>query len=389
MLGNLREWQREALDSWTSAGQRGCLEVATGGGKTFFALAARQAFLARKPDGRVLVVVPTTALLDQWVVTFLDDAGIPMEDIKILRGKDLVPDAPINLVVLNTARRFNQTLQGSESLMFVVDECHRAGSPRNSLALVKGCAAYLGLSATPEREYDQGFDLLVTPVLGPILFRYSLEEAIRDGVLAPLRIRNVRIPLLPSEQEEYDELTRRIGRSVALGNEEATEALLRKRARVSNGAAYRLPTAVALLDQYRGRRALMFVESIEAAESLTGLLDERGHSCAVYHSQMGTGTRISNLRGFRRGVFDVLVACRALDEGFNVPEAEMAIVVAGTASRRQRTQRVGRVLRAIAGKDSGEVITLYATSIEQERLLSEASSIGAQAEVRWTEVASG
>lgn len=145
---------------------------------------------------------------------------------------------------------------------------------------------------------------------------------------------------------------------------------------------------VRLMEQYRGRKTIVFVESIEAASLACRLLDRRGHSVVAYHSGMGAHIRRSNLRNFRRGFFDVLVACRALDEGFNVPEAEVAFIVAGTAARRQRVQRVGRVLRALEGKVHAEVITLYATPVEEQRLVAEAAEFPEEI-ARWVEVQGG
>jgi superfamily II DNA or RNA helicase len=106
----------------------------------------------------------------------------------------------------------------------------------------------------------------------------------------------------------------------------------------------------------------------------------------VYHSRIGHVVRRENLRLFRRGVFDVLVCCRALDEGMNVPEASVAIVASSTASTRQRIQRLGRVLRPAPGKTSATIYTLYATSQERERLIREERSVTEYATVRWQKV---
>lgn len=93
--------------------------------------------------------------------------------------------------------------------------------------------------------------------------------------------------------------------------------------------------------------------------------------------------RRENLRLYRRGVFDVLVTCRALDEGFNVPETQVAVVASSTASSRQRIQRLGRVLRPSPGKEEAKIYTIYATQLEQERLLREASALAEVSSVTW------
>jgi superfamily II DNA or RNA helicase len=269
----------------------------------------------------------------------------------------------------------------------IVDECHRAGSPVNSLALIQDCAATIGLSATPYREYDEGFQDLVSPILGPIVAKYSLQESIKDGVLASLRLRNVRIPLLPSEQDDYDKITRAIGKAFADNeSQERIRNLLIRRARLANNAYFRVPIASTLVSNYPGKRILVFLESIKTSQDLFEALNRKGISVAIYHSKMGTHLRRANLRGFRRGIFDVLIACRALDEGFNVPEAEVAIIAAGTASKRQRVQRIGRVLRSFGEKVSGTVVTLYATAHEETRLQSECEVFKGIVPVEWAEV---
>lgn len=387
-LPPLRDWQETALARWEAEGHRGCMEVATGGGKTTLALAAFSTLRASDSAYRALVVVPTTALLDQWFLAFQDDLGLDPEDIKVLTSADLEPTAIANLVIINTARQIER-IEPVRPLFFVVDECHRAGSPENSKALRVVSDAKLGLSATPHRDYDDGFEEYVEPVLGRILITYTIADALRDQVLAPLSLTYLRIPLLETEQEEYDQLTRRIGQAYAQGHDERVEVLLRTRARVYNSAQYRLPVTARILDQRRGARTLVFLESIELARHLTTLLDSAGHSVVLYHSGQSPHLRRSNLRGFRRGMYDVLVACRALDEGFNVPEAQLAIIAAGTSSTRQRVQRMGRVLRSVAGKDLAEVITLYATPVEETRYLAESEKLGVAAAVSWQAVSVG
>jgi superfamily II DNA or RNA helicase len=96
--------------------------------------------------------------------------------------------------------------------------------------------------------------------------------------------------------------------------------------------------------------------------------------------------RRSNLRLFRKGVFEVLIACRALDEGFNVPEARIALIGAGTSSKRQRIQRMGRVLRSMTGKENAEVITIYATDVEEARLAQESQNLRDIVQINWKSV---
>jgi superfamily II DNA or RNA helicase len=199
---------------------------------------------------------------------------------------------------------------------------------------------------------------------------------------------NVRVQLLADEQREYDRLTRAVARAFQRGlddEHQTTEAILRKRARVSARASMRVPVAVALVERSRGTRTLVFHESIDQADLIVRQLSARGHSVTTYHTGVGPSVRRDNLRLFRRGVYDVLVSCRALDEGVNLPEAQIAVVASATASERQRIQRLGRVLRPAPGKERALVFTLFATSVEEERLRSEADRLEAADTISWEE----
>jgi superfamily II DNA or RNA helicase len=242
------------------------------------------------------------------------------------------------------------------------------------------------LSATPVREYDDYFETRIAKVLGHILYEYTLEEAIHDGVLANLRTVNIRIPLTLYEQEKYESLSKKIGKAFAMNNEGLAQNYLRQRSAVSNSAKFRVPTAVNVVDSNRGKRCVVFFESIEQLKKAESLLQAKKHLVVSYHSKISPQMRRSNLRLFRRGIFDVLLACRALDEGFNVPEAEIAVIAASTSSNRQRVQRIGRVLRALPGKLDGEVVTLYATDLEQDRLIQETKALNLEASTVWKEV---
>lgn len=386
-MPTLRDWQTKALKSWEDNNFSGCFEVATGGGKTFFAITAFKKILLTQPNLRAVVIVPTQALLDQWFLAFVDDFGYLESEIKTLKGKDIRPDAKINLSIINTARKFDSQSKHSGELMLIVDECHRAGSPENSKALIHDCAATIGLSATPYREYDDGFEERVAPVLGQVIAKYTLQNAIKDGVLAKLKLQNIKVPMLPSENDDYARVTYAIGKAFAeKESPEKIRALLIKRARIANNAFFRVPVAAAVVGQRSGIRTIVFLESIASAQSLFTKLDGQGVSVAIYHSKMGVHLRRANLRAFRKGIFDVLIACRALDEGFNVPEAEVAVIAAGTASKRQRVQRIGRVLRSFGEKVNGTVVTLYATKHEESRLQTECEQFAGLVPVEWASV---
>jgi superfamily II DNA or RNA helicase len=96
--------------------------------------------------------------------------------------------------------------------------------------------------------------------------------------------------------------------------------------------------------------------------------------------------RRDNLRQFKSSQADVLVCCRALDEGIDVPEAECAIIAASTSSQRQRVQRLGRVLRLHHEKEIAQVYSFYVTDSEQKKLSEEVHDLEGVTNVRWLEM---
>jgi superfamily II DNA or RNA helicase len=388
ILSGLREWQAEALSLWLERGCSGIVEVATGGGKTRLALACASQWMT-EPTDRCLILVPTVALQDQWVVSLEEDLGVPRDRIQSW-GDD--PESgnsrPFHVMVINTARTMAAEVAALPGrLLLVADECHRYGSPSNARALEIATSATLGLTATAQREWDDGLENILQPALGDLFYRYSLTDASSDGVISDFRLTNIRVPLSGAEQAEIDRLSRSIGRAFSEGNDERAKLLSIRRAGVSKRALSRTAAAVLLVERHAGERILVFHEDIESAESIATILRSRGTPALTYHSKVAVQFRRDNLRLFRRGEAPVLVCCRALDEGIDVPEVNVAIIAAATSSQRQRVQRLGRALRKAAGKDRAEIATLYATEDEEQRLAREERALEAVAPVSWQRMA--
>jgi superfamily II DNA or RNA helicase len=383
-----RAWQSTALERW-HLGHKGVVSVVTGGGKTVFAFLCMEKFRQEYEDARFIILVPTITLLDQWYVSLQEDFGVLETDIACFSSQEKSANPGlINLLVINTGRTLVKKLAASHSCFLIVDECHRAGSPENAKALAGEFAAALGLSATPEREYDEGFQKYVVPALGPVIFEYDYVQAFNDKVITPFDLVNVGIDFLPHEKAEYDKLTRRAAMLFQKAKIDAEadrklKSVLQKRAGVSAGARMRIPVAARIADEHRGVRTIIFHERISAATTLYDILKKRNHSACIYHSKLSPNWRRDNLRLFRQGVFDVLVSCRALDEGMNVPETAVAVIASSTASHRQRIQRLGRVLRPARGKDKAVIYTLFATAQEQKRLSNEAARLEGVASIVW------
>ena len=382
-----RRWQVEALNAWSKT-QRGIARVVTGGGKTVFSYLCLEKFFAKHADGRAVIVVPTLALLDQWFLDLCDSTDLEESEIASFSGVSR-PKQPkrVNIVVLNTARRVAPQIAGSTPTFLVVDECHRIGTPENSRALEGLHEATLGLSATPERESDDGFESLIVPALGPIIHDYDYPQAKADGVIVDFKLVNVEIALDGNEINKLPNLSQ--GRDARAQRSTTTLELQRlhdvtsEKVVRSTEQAIRVPWAVKLALIHSRERVIVFHERVASLARITNLLSEYGQNSVAYHSHLAESHRRDNLRMFRRGIINMLVTCRALDEGANVPEANVAIIARSTSSVRQRIQRLGRVLRPAAGKEHAIVYTLYAGDNQRDLLAHEAVKLEGVSDVTW------
>ena len=385
---DLRPWQVEALMKWQCASNRGIAQVVTGGGKTRLALACIASWMHLASD-HCLILVPTLALQDQWVIALEDDLRVPRSEISVWGETD---DAGrrFHVMVINTARSKAAVVESqAQRLILIADECHRYASQENSRALAIRTDASLGLTATAEREFDDGLDSVLIPALGEIIFDYSLTDAIRDRVVNQFELINIQVPLAASEEEEIARLTRAIGRASSAGEEERAKMLAIKRAAVSKRAASRLPVTVRIAEEHPNASVLIFHEDIASAELITQVLQKRGTPALAYHSKIAPEVRRDNLRLFASGNVPVLVSCRALDEGVNLPNVSVAIVAAATSSQRQRVQRLGRALRKVEGKPTAAIYTLYATPHEGSQLRIESERLSDVARVSWRRATPG
>lgn len=376
-----RRWQLEAIEKWESAGHRGIVSVVTGGGKTVFALSC----VDRLKPLATLVIVPTTALLEQWWEEAANYFDLDFDEINVVSGSLRFRLGAINIAVLNTAAKLARRIQ-DHKVFLIVDECHKAAAQQFRAALEVNAVATLGLSATPERPYDEGLQEVLVPSLGPVIYNYEYGDALKEGVIVPFELRNVVFELEDERQKEYDRLSKAIGRSIRHNgvNSDETVRLFLKRARVVNLSLNRIRLTLKLVAANPKRRTLVFHEDIEACNLIQSVLEQNDVKSGIYHSRMPLRARALMLNQFRRGAIDVLVTCRALDEGFNVPETEIGIIAASTATRRQRIQRLGRVVRPARGKSTSTIYTLVTTGPEIQRLREEEEKLEGVANVVWS-----
>jgi superfamily II DNA or RNA helicase len=392
----LYPWQADALNAWERRGGRGVVEAVTGAGKTRVGVAAALDELGRR--GQVLVVVPTVELQHQWVAELETRLGPGSLIGRMGAGAgDHLATHDVVVAVVNSARALDLRPIRRGGLL-VADECHRYGSAMNHLALDPRFTRRLGLSATYARE-DDGNVAWLDPYFGGTCFRLGYARAVGDGVTARFNVTLVGVRFSPIEQCRYDELTElmkglraRLLRQFDLPDEpfeaflQAVVALAESGGEGSGLArAYRQ----AMLERRRlladtpakdaalvalapavaeAERAMVFTQSIAVSERAGAVLAGCGLAAGVIHSQMSRDDRREALRLFGSGEITVLAAPRLLDEGIDVPAADLAVIVGASRSRRQMIQRMGRVLRRKpAGRCARFAVVFVEGTVEDPR----------------------
>lgn len=371
---SLRPHQAAGLASWATNGRRGILAFATGSGKTFTAISAIREAIAERGE-TVVVVVPDQVLFGQWFTELeetLADLAVRIlragsgytswrDSLKLWTSPGITPRLVLATVQTAASEDFRTQLAAGEHLMLVADEVHRLGSPHHRQLLDERLfGARLGLSATPERAGDAiGTDALLSFFRGVLEPRYTLADAVRDGVLTRYFYRPHTVMLTDEEVTEWRAFTKEIGQlrgrmasgDSTAGLEDRLQRLYIKRARVVKHADAKIPLAVLVLrtEYQRGQRWIIYCEDLGQLNAVCQALQAQGIQSMPFHSQMD-GDRAETLKWLdRRG--GILVAIKCLDEGVDVPSVTHALILASSKNPREFIQRRGRVLR-IAPKKS-------------------------------------
>jgi superfamily II DNA or RNA helicase len=349
-----RDYQKEALAAWLKQGGRGVVVLPTGAGKT---LVAQLAIADRRRS--TLVVTPTLDLVRQWHDGLYTTFG---GRIGVLGGGEYEVQ-PITVSTYDSAFLHMEHL-GARFGLLVFDECHHLPGPSYALAARLCLAPYrLGLTATPERA--DGRDSEMEALVGPIAYRKEIVD-LEGAYLSEYETVRIRVDLTPTEQAEY-QAEREIYRAflrwqgISMMSPSGWSDFIIRAARSDEGrralAAYRRQREIAftapakldyverLLGQHRQDRAIVFTED----NATVYLVSRRFLVPAITHKTK-VRERSAILAGLAQGRYAAVVTSRVLNEGVDIPEANVAIVMSGSGSVREHVQRLGRVLRKREGK---------------------------------------
>ena len=344
-----RPFQTEALDAWRAAQGRGVVVLPTGAGKTEVALLALDA--VRRDT---LVVAPTLDLVAQWHRLLRDRLR---REIGVIGGGDYLVE-PVSVSTYDSAFIHMEHL-GARFGLVVFDECHHLPGAAYALAAQHCLAPYrLGLTATPERADGRHAEL--GPLIGPLVYRRQVRDLAGD-YLADYSVERILVELTGDERRAYDEargIYREfvVGQGIRMSDPDGWSQFIIRSSQSAEGrramAGYQRQKQLAfaapskldyvddLLHRHRRDRALLFTERNDAAYALS----HRFLAPIITH-QTKVSERALILEDFAAGVYNALVTSKVLNEGVDMPAANVGIVISGSGSVREYVQRLGRILR--------------------------------------------
>lgn len=363
-------YQEAAFNAWLKAGRRGSVILPTGAGKTFVALKA-----IADVSASALVVAPTIDLMSQWYSLLTDSFGV---EIGILGGgyhevRDLT------VTTYDSAYIYAADI-GNRFELLVFDEVHHLPSPRNRQIPMMSTADYrLGLTATYERQ--DGAHTALNYLVGSVVFKLGVKD-LKGEYLADYETVRIRASLADDEAERYSEAARvyygfikRAGLKpfgpgwaellkMTAFDEDARKALLARQEmkRIVVGSRRKLEALDSILKQHCADRVIVFTEQNDLVYVYR--ISREFLIPAITH-QTRARERKWILDGFREGTLRAIVTSKVLNEGIDVPEAKIAVVLSGSASPREHLQRLGRILRR-AGERRTAVLYEVVTSATTE-----------------------
>jgi superfamily II DNA or RNA helicase len=353
-------YQLEALAAWEQAGQRGSIVLPTGAGKTFVAIQA-----ISRVNRSTLVVAPTIDLLHQWYARLVNAFG---RDVGVYYGGEKQV-LPLTVTTYHSAGDL-VAAWGNAFKLVIFDEVHHLPAPTwGETALMAPAPLRLGLTATYPAAHEQSNGRWrVEELIGPLVYTKRITDLVGQQ-LATYRTQRLRVDLTPEERERYTadyavysgyirsrQLLRRHGRNWfrelmrwSSRDPQARAALLARQRllRLVGSCEGKVRALEALLQEYPTARVLVFTEHLAMVYAIAA----RYLIPALTH-ETRAAERKQILDGFREGRYRALVTSRVLNEGVDVPEAKVAIVLGGGASAREYIQRLGRVLRKVENQEA-------------------------------------
>jgi superfamily II DNA or RNA helicase/HKD family nuclease len=394
-----RDYQSKAYEKWRTNGKLGLLAMATGTGKTDTALNCVIKEYEESGEYRALILVPTTTLVDQWYYECTQNFNF--SNVIKISSKENWKDSVKEISILNTLECqtsyiiistyasfvkkhiYEELLSLQNDTIFIADECHNMGAPQMLKIIPKiKYRSRIGLSATPIRQYEDDSNLIINNFFGvkdEYTFVFTISEAIKKRFLCSYYYFPHVIELTDKELYDYSELSKKIAKrysvSSDLKNDSILTMLLLERKRIIHKAHNKLDKfKEILIDELNKRGSLKYTivyvpegnfpsdysEDFEFAKKdnyiedlsdksiineYTSVVSNINNTVTVSQFTAKTPNRTDLIKDFSKGSTEVLISMKCLDEGVDIPQAELAIFCSSTGNPRQFIQRRGRILR--------------------------------------------
>lgn len=367
----LRPYQEEAVDAALRQ-KKATIRAATGTGKTIIAIA----WLERIAKNS-LVIVPTQALIYQAWTPKLEAYGFSDVGQYYAFAKVF---GPVTVTTFSSAVSHPELLDSVEAV--VVDEIHHLGARTALKRLLPKLAEkeyVLGLSSVPERT-DLTHELFLKEF--PICYDLSLSSAMKQGFVSPIEVISKPAPMTSEEKSDYLALTGRIKRAFAFCGPNIARwthcynpktkqyigrlgiAAMSKRKTLLSDVVSKREVVYDIVSSHPNERIILFSESVRAIENIREYLETKGMDCRTFHSRIEPYRRMEILD--RWGIdFNVLLSVRALEEGLDVKEVAIGVLITSGRNKRQYIQRIGRVIRPLEGKTATFYVVYCPETVEE------------------------
>lgn len=377
--------QKAAVQAWVDNGYSLLMEMATGTGKTRTAIGCMLEKMKQREQLLVIVATPQNTLSRQWQADFRE-LNLTLDYSAILDGsvpkwtKHLelllfdLSDHKINTAVIFTTHdtasndKFTKIIQENKSdskVLFICDEVHAAGSAKQRDALLEEYEYRIGLSATPERMFDEGGTSLIRNYFGQKSFEFPIRDALSTinpitgkPFLNTFRYYPIFVSLTDSETKHYAKISQQIAilKSKDDYDPDELQRLYDRRANISKNAVNKLDALEDILIDLNPESltdTIVFVTDkqikpcfeILGKNKITHAKITESESASKIVSDDGNTERQEIISQFVHRQLQVLVGIKCLDEGIDIKNARIAILMASSTNPREYVQRVGRVIR--------------------------------------------
>ena len=399
----LYDYQEKAIESWSSHEYRGILEMPTAVGKTFTALGCINRLQCDRGRLFTVVTVPYNHLVQQWIDNIKRWNKMVPHDMQIssrlyniakstkwrselrsavgefnrtnVSGKHLISGC----IVCTTYNKFatNEFIDAIRKVdgetLLVADEAHNVGSKGRSKGLVDTYTSRLALTATPDRYFDEEGSKLIRSYFNDVVFFMEIGEAIRKNYLTPYDYYPVFVELNADEIKKYRELTRRIAQMRRRDDknkdlEDYQMGPANKRSRLIARAEQKYAKFSDILKMHGNEleHALVYCLDNKQLDRVGRILSKK----PIFYEKITKATKMIERRDTIRSLEDkkhgCIVSMNCLDEGVDIPSAQLGIIMASTGNRLQYIQRRGRFLRRFEGKDRAIIYDILVATPPEE-----------------------